>query len=85
MISGESAETPVDTIRASGVRPSSRALASRHDHYRGGAVVERAAVAGRDRAVRAEHRLQPVDGLKVTPARGPSSFCHACRPAGSPA
>ena len=40
---------------------------------RGGAVVERAAVAGGDPAVRAEHRLELRDRLKVTPARGPSS------------
>ena len=46
------------TIRASGVMPSSARLAVAHDDQRGRAVVERAAVAGGDRAVRPEHRLQ---------------------------
>ena len=54
-------ETPVETIRASGVRPSSAAPGVGHDHDRGGAVVERAAVAGGDHAVGPEDRLQLGD------------------------
>ena len=45
-------------MRACGFRPSSRAFSSRHHQHRGGAVVERAGVAGRDGAVRLEGRLQ---------------------------
>ena len=58
MISGDSAVTPVETIRASGVMPELAGLGVAHDDDRGGAVVERAAVAGGDPAVRAEHRLE---------------------------
>ena len=54
--------------------PSSRGLGVAHDDEGGGAVVERAAVAGGDRALLAEHRLQGLDTpSSVTPARGPSS------------
>ena len=67
MISGDSAETPVETIRASGVRPSSRGPGVAHDHDGGRAVVERAAVAGGDRALLAEHRLQRETPSRVTP------------------
>ncbi len=44
--------------RASGLRPSSSAFVSLITSDGGGAVVERARVAGGDRAVGAEHRLQ---------------------------
>ena len=64
MISGDRPVTPVDTIRASGVMPSSAALRVAHDDDRRGAVVERAAVAGGDRAVGAEHRLERGDRLQ---------------------
>ena len=50
-------------MRASGVMPSSRGLRVGHDHEGGGAVVERAAVAGGDAAVGAEDRLELGDGL----------------------
>ena len=43
-----------------GVRPSSAALVSLMTTTRGGAVVERAAVAGGDRALLAEHRVQAL-------------------------
>ena len=45
-------------MRASGVMPSSLGLGVAHDDDGGGAVVERAGVAGGDRAVGAEHRLE---------------------------
>ena len=51
-------------IFASGVTPSACGLRGAHDDDRGGAVVERAAVAGGDPAVRAEDRLEPGDALQ---------------------
>ena len=44
--------------RARGLRPSSLALSARHHEHGGGAVVERAGVAGRDRAALLEGRLE---------------------------
>jgi hypothetical protein len=63
----------------SGGDPSKRGQAQRpglgvaHDGDGGGAVVERAGVAGSDEAVRAEYRLEPAMLSAVTPPRGPSS------------
>ena len=75
MISGLSAGHAAATMRASGVMPSSSALVSLITTHGGGAVVERAGVAGGDRAVGAEHRLQAGEASRrVVPARGPSSF-----------
>ncbi len=53
----------MDTIRASGVRPSSLACVSLMMTTRGGAVVQRARVARGDGAVGPEHRLELADLL----------------------
>ena len=50
-------------MRASGVTPPSDGLGVGHDDDGGGAVVQGAAVAGRDESVRAKHRLELRDRL----------------------
>ena len=45
-----------------------------HDDHGGGPVVERAGVAGGDRAALAEHRLSSASLSRVVPGRGPSSL-----------
>lgn len=63
MISGESGDTRRDDPGERG-QTQFAGLRVRHDHEGGGAVVERAAVAGGDQAVLAEDRLQALHGLQ---------------------
>src|SRR5215469_9128984 len=70
MISGESAVRPVEMILASGVMPSCR-LGVAHEDHRGGAVVQRAAVARRHGPVRPEYWLQLSDLLQGRARAGP--------------
>ena len=63
MTSGDRPVTAVETMRASGVRPSALAFVVAHDDDGGGAVVQRAGVAGGDQAVRAEDRLEAGHAL----------------------
>ena len=71
MISGDRPDTPVATTRASGVMPSAVGPGVGHDDQRGRAVVERAAVARGDPAVRAEHRFELADRLVAHPRPWP--------------
>ncbi len=74
MISGRIAATVEAMIRAFGFRPSRSRLLVRHHEHRGGAVVERARVAGGDGAVGLERGLAACASTSiVVPGRGPSS------------
>ena len=64
MISGLRPDTPLATMRASGVMPSCLGLGVAHHDHRGGAVVERAGVAGRHGPALAEDRLQAGEALE---------------------
>ena len=64
MISGERPVAAVDTMRASGVEAELLGLGVAHDDDGGGAVVERAAVAGRDGALLAEDRVESLHRLE---------------------
>ncbi len=74
MISGDRPETPVETIRASGVRPSSRALVSdmitraAAPSFSGQQLAAVTSPSGRKTGFR------PCTPSRVTPARGPSSL-----------
>ena len=61
-------------MRASGVMPSSSALVSLITMHRGGAVVERAGVAGGDLPSGRNTGFSAASFSTVVPARGPSSF-----------
>ena len=76
MISGRIAATDGgDDARARLQAELARAFSARHHEHRGGAVVERAGVAGGDGAVRLERRLAAAASFSiVVPGRGPSSL-----------
>ena len=83
MISGFSAADAADaTMRASGVMPSSLGLGVAHHDDRGGAVVQRAGVAGGDRAVGPEHRLQRRRASRRWCRRGGRRPCVTTVPSG---
>ena len=58
MIAGSTPAVAQETMRASGFRPRLLGLRRRHQHHRGGAVVDAGGVAGGHRAVLVEGRAQ---------------------------
>ena len=72
MYAGSTPAAPLDTMRASGSRPSSRGALLGRQHHARGAVVDLRRVAGGHRAALAEHRPQPGEASRAwCPAAGP--------------
>ncbi|RPK58030.1 hypothetical protein EES42_38670 [Streptomyces sp. ADI95-17] len=74
MISGERPETPVETIRASGVSPSSRALVSDMITSAAAPSLSGQQLPAVTRPSGRKTGFRPCTPSRVTPARGPSSF-----------
>jgi hypothetical protein len=74
MISGESADTPVATIRASGVMPSSRARTSDITTTAAAPSLSGQQLPAVNRPSGRNTGLSPATPAIVTPGRGPSSL-----------
>src|SRR3954462_13600437 len=73
MISGDNAVTPLDTIRASGVRPNARALVSLITTTAAAPSLSGQQLPAVIRPSGRNTGLSPATAWYVTPARGPSS------------